>query len=120
MVLSTWDSGDWDSAVWDGSVVIIDVDTHDGKYLKKRFDKDAERARARKNQIIQAYERLVEGRPEIVQEITESVMGKDAKPVATRAMPIMDFDKLIANLDRTEQLWNAYLEMDDEEVVLLI
>tara|TARA_R110000868_G_scaffold145987_1_gene366568 strand:- start:1068 stop:1430 length:363 start_codon:yes stop_codon:yes gene_type:complete len=120
MVLSTWDDGVWDSSIWDGSIVIVDDDTHDGKYLKKQFDEDAEKARIRKNQIIQAYEHLVEGRPEIVQEITESVMGENAKPVVSQGMPFMDFDKLIADLDKTEQLWNAYLEMDDEEVVLLI
>lgn len=105
-------------------IQIILADTHDGKYhdkrLKKRFAEDNEKARLRKAQIIQAYEHLVEGRPEFVQEITEAVMGKDAKPTSTKTAPSIDFDKLLANLDRAEQLWAAYIEMDDEEVLLLI
>jgi len=105
-------------------IQIIPADTHDGKYhdkrLKKRFADDNEKARLRKAQIIQAYEHLVEGRPELVQEITEAVMGEDAKPALPNAAPAIDFDKLLANLDRAEQLWAAYLELDDEEVLLLI
>ena len=106
------------------TIQIILADTHDGKYhhkrVKERFDEDAEKARLRKAQIIQAYEHLVEGRPELVQEITEAVMGEDAKPASIQAVQAIDFDKLLANLDRAEQLWAAYLELDDEEVLLLI
>jgi len=106
-------------------IQIIPADMHDGKFhqdkrLKKRFDEDTEKARLRKAQIIQAYEHLVEGRPELVQEITEAVMGEDAKPALPNSAPAIDFDKLLANLDRAEQLWAAYLELDDEEVLLLI
>tara|TARA_R110000868_G_scaffold52572_1_gene165893 strand:+ start:27 stop:392 length:366 start_codon:yes stop_codon:yes gene_type:complete len=106
------------------STQIILADTHDGKYhdkrLKKRFADDNNKARLRRAQIVQAYEHLVEGRPELIQEINEAVMGKDAKPATAQAAPAIDFDKLLANLDRAEQLWAAYIEMDDEEVLLLI
>ena len=95
----------------------IVIDTHDGDYLKKKFEDEANRARRKKSNIIHAYERLVEGKSEIVEEIVAPFVMQTKR---ITKVPRIDFDKLLGDFDRIEALWEAYIEMDDMEVVALL
>ena len=66
-----WDTGTWDDATWDYVSQIVEFDTHDGDYLKKKFAKEVADAARRKAEIVYAFERIVEGRPEAAAEIAE-------------------------------------------------
>ena len=78
-------------------------------------DDDMER---RRKDIIEAFEVLVEGKDPIVEEIVEEFTVAKATPSVTK--PRIDYDKLLRNLDAVERLWNAYIDMDDEEILLLL
>jgi hypothetical protein len=97
-------------------VIIID-DTHDGDYQEKKFKKEQAKAAHKRADIVQAYEQLVEGRPNVAEEIAAPYLEPPSK---TFAKPTINYDKLLADTDRAEKLWRAYLEMDDEEVLLLL
>ena len=104
-------------------IIVVD-DTHDGDYhkkLKKRFDKENQRLKRKRDDVIAAYERIVEGKPELAKELTAGfeVKAKSSKS-SGKSLPSIDFDKLINDLDRTEQLWNEYLEMEDEDLMVLL
>jgi uncharacterized protein YPO0396 len=122
MALSFWDNATWDEAIWD-STILLD-DTHDGDYHKKlqeKFDKENQRLKQKREDIIAAYERIVEGKPALAKELTAGfeVIGKSSKN-ADKSLLSVDFDKLINDLDRTERLWNEYLEMEDEDLMVLL
>jgi hypothetical protein len=104
-------------------IIVVD-DTHDGDYhkkLKKRFDKENQRLKRKRDDVIAAYERIVEGKPDLAKELTAGfeVKAKSSKK-SGKSLPSIDFDKLINDLDRTEQLWNEYLEMEDEDLMVLL
>jgi len=104
-------------------IIVVD-DTHDGDYhkkLKKRFDKENQRLKRKRDDVIAAYERIVEGKPDLAKELTAGfeVKAKSSKSTGKSLLSI-DFDKLINDLDRTEQLWNEYLEMEDEDLMVLL
>ena len=100
-----------------GAVPIIVIDTHDGDYLKKRFDDEAKRAHRKKSDIIRAYERLVEGKSDVVEEIVAPFVMQTKRRTQT---PRIDFDKMLGDFDRIEELWAAYIEMDDQDVLALL
>ena len=105
-------------------IIVVD-DTHDGDYIKKRkklFDEEIQRVARRREDIIAAYERIVEGKPEIAKEL---VAGFEAKPKNKDnknqvLRPRIDFDKFAKDLDRVERLWNLYLEIEDEDLLVLL
>lgn len=98
---------------------IVLIDTHDGdkgKRQKKRWD-DEQAARERhKAQIVDVYEQLVEGRPAVAEQIVAPYIQKETQST----QPAVDFDRLLADVDRIERLYREYQEMDDEEVLLLL
>ena len=96
--------------------IIID-DTHDGDYHKKKFEEELAATKRKKDSIIQAYERLVEGKPDVAEEIAAPY---SAPPTKKQPQPTVNFDKLLADAARAEQLWQQYLEMDDEDVLMLL
>ena len=105
--------------------IIITDDTHDGDYhkkLKELFDKENQRDKRKREDIIAAYERIVEGKPELAKELTAGFEIKSkSKYNKDQAMtPRIDFDKFIKDLNRVEQLWNQYLEMEDEDLMVLL
>ena len=110
-----WDTGTWDDATWDYVSQIVEVDTHDGDYLKKRFAKEVADAARRKAEIVYAFERIVEGRPDVAKEIA-------APFIETRAatLPAIDYDRMLADLDRVQRIRDLHLELDDEDVLALI
>ncbi len=101
--------------------VIIEIDTHDGGKRKKQEEeyrkKEAAKAKARRDEVLALYERIVEGKPEVAEEIAQPFVITQA---TIQAPAIIDYDAMLASFDRVEQIYNAYLEMDDEDVLLLI
>ena len=110
-----WDTGTWDDATWDYVSQIVEFDTHDGDYLKKKFAKEAADAARRKAEIVYAFERIVEGRPEAAAEIAEPFMETRAA-----TLPAIDYDRMLADLDRVQRIRDLHLELDDEDVLALI
>lgn len=109
-----WDTGTWDDATWDYVTPLIDVG-HDGDYLKKRFAKEVADAARRKAEIVYAFERIVEGRPEAAAEIAAPFMETRAA-----TLPAIDYDRMLADLDRVQRIRDLHLELDDEDVLALI
>jgi hypothetical protein len=101
--------------------VIIEIDTHDGGKRKKAEEEyrrqEAAKAKARRDEVLALYERIVEGKPEVAEEIAQPFVITQA---TIQAPAIIDYDAMLASFDRVEQIYNAYLEMDDEDVLLLI
>lgn len=98
---------------------IVVVDTHDGDVRRrKRVRQEVEERESRRQQIIAAYEHLVEGKPLVAESIVEEF--KVAEPVSERIEARVDWDRLLANIDAVERLYAAYLDMDDEDVFLLL
>lgn len=98
---------------------IVLIDTHDGdkgKRQKKRWDDEQAARERRKAQILDVYEQLVEGRPAVVEQIVAPYIQKEAQSPQAK----VDFDRLLADVDRIERLYREYQEMDDEEVLLLL
>ena len=104
-------------------IIIVD-DTHDGDYhkkLKKRFDEDNQRFKQKRKDIITAYERIVEGKPALAKQLIAGFEVKD-KNTDNRGQltTSIDFDKFLKDLDRVDSLWNEYLEMEDEDLMVLL
>jgi hypothetical protein len=101
--------------------IIIEIDTHDGGKRKKAEEeyrkKVAAKAKARRDEVLALYERIVEGKPELAEEIAEPFVITQAT-IQTPA--VINYDAMLASFDKVEQIYNAYLEMDDEDVLLLI
>ena len=97
-------------------VPIIDFDTHDGDRHRKRIRKVRDERELRREQVIAAYQTLLEARPQEAAEI----VAEFATPATTLRAPTVDFDALLADLDAAERLYQLYLDLDDEEVLLLI
>lgn len=99
-------------------IIVID-DTHDGDFLGKKFAEEQARAVKRREAILNAYEIVVEGRPEFAEEIaepfTQLVVDQQEMPVKQ-----IDYDALFADLDRVEAIWSNYIDLDDEEILALL
>jgi len=104
-------------------IIIVD-DTHDGNYhkkLKKRFDEDNQRLKQKRKDIIAAYERIVEGKPALAKQLIAGFEVKDKNTNNKGQLtPSIDFDKFLKDLDRVDRLWNEYLEMEDEDLMVLL
>lgn len=102
-------------------VVIID-DTHDGDYLKKKLKAERKALKRRRKQVLDLYEQIVEGKeppaPEVVAIIEEAGIA-EVKPAQRATM--VEYDRMIAALERAVELHRRMmLERDDEEVLLLL
>ena len=106
--------------VYTPPIIIID-DTHDGDYKKKRWAEEREKKEKRKREIIDLYERIVEGKPEIAEEIVAPFVKTKARGQQTApTVSQIDFDKLMRDISRVEALLTEHIEMDDEEVLALL
>jgi hypothetical protein len=104
---------------------IVVIDTHDGDYHKRRkklFDEEIQRDTRRREDIIAAYERIVEGKPDEAKELVEGFEVKDKKRASKTQVlgPKIDFDRFMKDLDRVERLWELYLEIEDEDFLILL
>lgn len=95
-------------------IVIID-DTHDGRRFKEQLERDRKLRAKKKQAILDAFERIVEGRPEIAEEIAAPYVVTQSK-----AKSAINYDALFADLDRVQRIWDTHLEMDDEDVLTLL
>ena len=101
------------------SPVIFDF--HDGGVGKRKEEekrrREAAKAKARRDEVLALYERIVEGKPEIAEEIAEPFVITQA---TMQAPAVIDYDAMLASFDRVEQIYSTMIDMDDEDVLLLI
>jgi len=100
-------------------ILLID-DTHDGRRFKEQLERDKKLRKKQKQQILDAFERIVEGRPEIAEEIAAPYVVTRPKTKAAPIKQTINFDALFADLDRVQRIWETHLEMDDEDVLTLL
>jgi hypothetical protein len=103
------------------SDTIVYFDTHDGGKRRKDEEKyrkqEAAKAKARRDEILALFELIVEGKPRIAEEIAEPFVLIEAtieKPA------VIDYEAMLSDIARVEQIYHAYIEMDDEEVLALL
>jgi len=96
-------------------------DFHDGGVNKKKEEeqrrREAAKAQKRRDKVLELFERIVEGKPELAEEIAQPFVIEKA---TIQAPAVIDYDAMLASFDRVEKIYNAYIEMDDEDVLLLI
>jgi len=116
------DSGSFTGVVG-GVVPVIEIDMHDGdKKRKEQREKEAAKAKKRREEVVALFEHLVEGKPLIAEEIAAPFI-KEATISELKSIDFIntiDFDALMADLARVQQIYDAYIEMDDEEVLALL
>ena len=100
---------------------ILIVDTHDGGKQKKKFAAEQAKKQRQKQEIIDLYEQIVEGKPKLAAEIVEPYVKQATISEINSLNTInIDFDSFIKDLARIQQLYDAHIEMDDEEVLALL
>jgi hypothetical protein len=100
------------------SPVIFDF--HDGGDRKRDAEqrkKEAKKTKARRNEVLALFEEIVEGKPRVAEEIAEPFVITQA---TMQSPAIINYDAMLANFEKVQQIYNAYLEMDDEDVLLLL
>lgn len=101
-------------------IVVVDTHDGDGKRKKKKFDEEVEKNRLRKQQIIDAFEVIIEGRPELAEDLAEEHIEVFAKSQPQITIQKINFESFIQDIDKVEKLFRALQELDDEEVLLLL
>jgi hypothetical protein len=113
-------SGNNANLLYSGTPIVV-IDTHDGDWKRRRKFQEDEEARAKRRQQIQnAYEVLLEGRPEVVEAIAAPFVDAPKTPGIAIQTPSVNWEALLDDLDAAERLYAAYVELDDEEVLLLL
>jgi hypothetical protein len=96
-------------------------DTHDGGERRKKEEaerrKYAAKQKARREEILALFEQIVEGKPQIAEEIAEPFVIVQATAIAPA---VINYDAMFANLDKIEQIYNAWIDMDDEDILRLL
>jgi len=96
-------------------------DFHDGGVNKKKEEEkrraEAAKAKARRDEVLALFERIVEGKPEVAEEIAQPFVVTQA---TIKTPAVIDYDAMLASFDRVEKIYDAYIEMDDEDVLLLL
>lgn len=100
-------------------VIVID-DTHDGRRFKEQLERERKLREKKKQAILDAFERIVEGRPEIAEEIAAPYVVTRPKGKSAPTGPTINYDALFADLDRVQRIWDTHLELDDEDVLTLL
>jgi hypothetical protein len=102
----------------EGSLVYID--THDGVDRKRKEEEhrkaEAAKAKARRDEVIALFEQIVEGKPRIAKEIAEPFVIE----ATAQAPTVINYDAMLADLDRVNRIYNEHIEMDDEDVIALL
>ena len=101
------------------------IDTSDPGYHKRRnkrelrkLEEERERRVRLRRDVIAQFERIIEGKTEAPASVIDDFV---AEVEAKRSeQPSLDISALIRDRDRVQSLWNAYLERDDEEVLILV
>ena len=99
-------------------IIIVTTGGYDDK---KRFKKEIDRRFKNKNEIIRAFERIIEGKPDVVEEIITPFLTEPFTFVETLSTTSnIDYDKLLLDIDRVERIWQHFIELDDEDVLTLL
>ena len=99
-------------------IIIVTTGGYDDK---KRFKKEIDRRFKNKNEIIRAFERIIEGKPDVVEEIITPFLTEPFTFVETLSTASnIDYDKLLLDIDRVERIWQHFIELDDEDVLTLL
>jgi hypothetical protein len=107
-----------------GPLPVVDIDGHDGKRFQDRLDEERRKREARRNDIIAAYELLVEDRPQVAAEVAEPFVNASAlvsemegqAPARTQ----VNWTAVLDRVDAVDRLWSAFLEMDDEDILVMM
>ncbi len=101
---------------------IIVVDTHDGDHKKKqnKFKNEVQKNKLRKQQIIDAFEIIIEGRPSLAKELASDHLQIPVKRQNAIKIENINFESFVQDISKVERLLNALQEIDDEEVLVLI
>lgn len=106
------------SATVQGSFIF---DTHDGgKSQKRKFKKEIEDKNRKRQALVDLYEELVELRPKVAEQIVAPFVEQKRGDKSKSVQRVIDFDALLADLDRVQSLHRELQEIDDEEVLLLL
>jgi hypothetical protein len=99
-------------------IIYID-DTHDPgpDKLKKQLKREQEKNKKRRDEIVEAYERIVEGK--IPEEIIAPYVETFATIASKQNVTLTDIEKMLSNLDKMQLIWDDHIESDDEEILLL-
>jgi hypothetical protein len=99
---------------------VLYFDTHDGGKRKKDEEEhrkqEAAKAKARRDEVLALFEQIVEGKPRIAEEIAEPFVIE----ATAQAPAIINYDAMLADLDRVNRIYNEHIEMDDEDVIALL
>ncbi len=115
------DSGSFTGVVQVAPIIVMDM--HDGGPKKRKKEEEehrkveAAKAKARRDEVLALFEQIVEGKPRIAEEIAEPFVLIEA---TIQAPAVIDYEAMLADIARVEQIYNAYIEMDDEDVLLLL
>ncbi len=97
---------------------IVVRETGDSKRKRRQRDREEIEERERKRrQLVAAYEHLVEGKPLVAEQIVEE-FKVEAKGETLEAR--VDFDRLLDNIEAAQRLYDAWIDMDDEDVLILL
>jgi len=99
-------------------IIYID-DTHDPgpDKRKKQHKLEQEKNKKRRDEIVAAYERIVEGK--IPEEIIAPYVETFATIASKQNVTLTDIQKMLSNLDKMQLIWDDHIESDDEEILLL-
>jgi hypothetical protein len=99
-------------------IIYID-DTHDPgpDKRKKQHKLEQEKNKRRRDEIVAAYERIVEGK--IPEEIIAPYVETFATIATKQNVTLTDIQKMMSNLDKMQLIWDDHIESDDEEILLL-
>jgi hypothetical protein len=112
------DSGAFTGVVQVAPIII--VDTHDGGPNRRK--QEADKQKQRRDEVIALFEQIIEGKPLVAEEIAAPFI-KQATISNLKSIDFIntvDFDALMTDLVRVQQVYDAYIEMDDEEVLALL
>ena len=99
-------------------IIYID-DTHDPgpDKRKKQHKLEQEKNKKRRDEIVAAYERIVEGK--IPEEIIAPYVETFVTIATKQNVTLTDIQKMVSNLDKMQLIWDDHIESDDEEILLL-
>ena len=111
-----------------GKAPIVVLDGHDpgekkrrkkaAENERKRLEHDRDERERRRNQVIKAFGRIVEGKVEVSEPVADEIVSSIEASAPEISGP--DFTAILNNLNKLEALWNEHLERDDEEVLALL
>lgn len=86
---------------------------------QEEFARTVEKRAARRAQIIDAFETIVEGKPEIPEVIANAIVEQIENKEAQQPDKF-DFQELVRSAEKLQALLDEYIERDDEEVLMLL